>query len=276
MADAAAGDLLPFADARARILARIPVLTAESAGLAAINGQVLAEDIHAAEDLPPFANSAMDGFAVRAGDVARASAERPVTLRVTAHLPAGAVASGAIGPGEAARIMTGAMLPPGTDAVVMIEETDGGSPAVAIRRAARAGENVRPQGESLRAGQLALARGTILGPPHVGLLAMLGRTRVRVIRRPRVALFSTGDELVPPDRTPGPGQIRDSNRYALAAQIAAFGAVPVDLGLAGDDPDAIRAVVARGLAVADCLVTSGGVSVGDVDITRRVDRKSVV
>ena len=270
MPDRGPADLIPVADARARILARVPVLAAETADLSAIRGQVLAEDIHAGEDLPPFANSAMDGFAVRAADVAGASAARPVVLRVAAHLPAGAVADHAIAPGEAARIMTGAMLPPGADAVVMIEETDGGHVEVAIRRAARAGENVRPQGESLRAGELALERGTVLGPPHLGLLAMLGHARARVIRRPRVALFSTGDELVPPDLPPGPGKIRDSNRYGLSAQVSEFGAIPVDLGLAGDDPAEIRALIARGLEAADCLVTSGGVSVGDLDLTRRV------
>ena len=270
MPDDHRGTLLPVANARARILAQVPVLAAETADLSAIRGQVLAEDIHAGEDVPPFANSAMDGFAVRAADVAGATVAQPIRLRVVMHLPAGAVAAHAIGPGEAARIMTGAMLPPGADAVVMIEETDGGHAEVAIRRAARAGENIRPQGESLRAGDLALARGTVLGPPHLGLLAMLGHARARVIRRPRVALFSTGDELVPPDESPGPGKIRDSNRYGLSAQVAEFGAIPVDLGLTGDDPQRIRALITRGLEAADCLVTSGGVSVGDVDLTRRV------
>lgn len=270
MADAHATDLISVENARARMLAQIPVLGAELADLTALRGQVLAEDVAAAEDIPPFPNSAMDGYAVRAADVAGATPARPVALRVVAELAAGAVATRAIGPGEAARIMTGAMLPAGADAVVMIEETDGGRENVAIRRAARAGENVRPQGEGLRAGEIALARGTLLGPPHMGLLAMLGRTRVQVVRRPRVALFSTGDELVPADLPPGPGKIRDSNRVGLSGQVAALGAIPLDLGLAGDDAAEIRALIGRGLAAADCLVTSGGVSVGDADLTKRV------
>jgi molybdopterin molybdotransferase len=270
LARAHATDLISVEDARARMLSQILVLGDELADLTDIRGQVLAEDVAAVEDIPPFPNSAMDGYAVRAADIVGASPARPVALRVVAEMAAGAVAARAIGPGEAARIMTGAMLPQGADAVVMIEETDGGREKVAIRRAARAGENVRPQGEGLRAGELALPRGTVIGPPHMGLLAMLGRTRVRVIRRPRVALFSTGDELVPPESRPGPGQIRDSNRVGLSGQVAELGAIPLDLGLAGDDAEQIRALIGRGLEEADCLVTSGGVSVGDVDLTKRV------
>ncbi len=262
--------LIPVEEFRARVLAAVPVLDAETVPLPELRGRVLAEDVVAADDIPPFANSAMDGYAVRAADVAGAGANHPVTLPVVEHVPAGRVPRRAIGPGEAARIMTGAMLPAGADAVVMVEETDGGNREVMIRRAASAGDNVRPAGESVCRGETVLERGSIIGPAHVGMLATLGHIRARVARRPRVALLSTGDELVPPEASPGPGQIRDSNRYGLIAQVAAFGALPIDLGLVADNEKELRAAIAQGLAVADCLVTSGGVSVGDADLTRRV------
>jgi molybdopterin molybdotransferase len=262
--------LVPVEEHRARILAQVPVLAAETVPLLQAQGRVLAEDVASDEDLPPFDNSAVDGFAVRAADLAGASREHPRSLRVREHLPAGVVAKEPVAAGFAARIMTGAPVPPGADAVVMIEVTDGGSPEVTVYKSAAPGDNVRPRGESVRAGDMVLARGSVIGPAELSMLASLGRSAARVIRTPRVALFSTGDELVPLGTAPGPGQIRDSNRYGLIAQVAELGATPIDLGLVGDDEPRLRALVARGLAEADCLVTSGGVSVGDYDLTKRI------
>ena len=262
--------LLPVEEARGRILAAVAVLGAETAPLLELRGRVLDEDVRADLDLPGFDNSAMDGYAVRAGDVAAASAGAPAGLAVVEEVPAGAVPRRAVGAGEAARIMTGAPVPAGADAVVMIEMTDGGRERVQVRAAVRAGENIRRRGESVRAGEVVLARGTVIRPAEVSMLASLGRAAARAVRRPRVALLSTGDELVPPSAVPGPGQVRDSNRYGLCGQVAEIGAVPIDLGLVGDDPGRLRALVARGLEEADCLVTSGGVSVGDHDLTPSV------
>ena len=262
--------LVPVDEHRARILAQVPILEEERVQLLDARGRVLAEDVASDEDLPPFDNSAVDGFAVRAADLAGASREHPRSLRVREHLPAGTVAREPVAAGTAARIMTGAPVPPGADAVVMVEWTDGGSAAVAVYTPVSPGDNVRPRGESVRAGDLVLERGQVLGPAELSMLASLGRTAVRTIRPPRVALLSTGDELVPLGTAPGPGQIRDSNRYGLIAQVAELGATPIDLGLVGDDEGRLRALVARGLAEADCLVTSGGVSVGDYDLTKRI------
>jgi molybdopterin molybdotransferase len=265
-----ARDLLPVEEARRRILAAVKVLPAVEVPILELRGQVLAEDVRAGESIPPFDNSAMDGYAVRAADVAAATPAHPIALEVVEHLPAGAVSRRVLEPGQAARIMTGAPIPQGADAVVMVEATDSGRERVLVRSGVRPGENLRRQGESLLAGEVALARGTALRPAEMAMLATLGRTRVQVIRRPQVALLSTGAELVPPDLSPGPGQIRDSNRFGLIGQVAELGCMPVDLGLAGDDLAQIRSLVARGLEEADCLITSGGVSVGDFDLTRRV------
>lgn len=263
-------ELLSVEEVRGRMLAAVRVLPAESVPTTELRGQVLAEDIRADMDLPPFDNSAMDGYAVRAGDVAAASSDRPATLAVVEHLPAGAFPRRAIAPGEAARIMTGAPIPQGADAVVMVEMTEGDSERVRVRGRVRPGENVRRRGESVAAGEIALARGTVLRPQEMAMLASLGRTRAQVVRRPRVALLSTGDELVPPGVPLEPGKIHDSNRYGLIGQVAEVGAVPIDLGLVGDDPERLRSLIARGLDEADCLITSGGVSVGDYDLTQRI------
>jgi len=263
-------NLISVEDFRELILAAVPVLAAETTPLAELQGRVLAEDVASSEDMPAFDNSAMDGYAVRAADVAQASPGAPVLLHVREHLPAGSVPGTAIGPGEAARIMTGAPLPPGADSVVMIELTDGGKARVGVHRGVAAGENVRRRGEGVRAGDVVLPRGTAIGPAELSMLAALGKERALAIRLPRVALLSTGDELVPLGTEPGPGQIRDSNRYGLIGLTAELGAVPRDLGLVGDDPTRLRELVRRGLAEADALVTSGGVSVGDYDFTKQI------
>lgn len=263
-------ELIPVEEARGRVLAAVPVLAAETAPVLDVRGQALAADVVSEDAIPPFDNSAMDGYAVRAADVAAASADRPIALRVIEHLPAGSVPGRELGLGDAARIMTGAMMPGGADAVAMVEITDGGLDTVRIREPVPPGEHVRRRGESVAAGEVVFVRGTTIGPSEMAMLAALGMTEVEVIRRPRVAILSTGDELGPAASKPGPGKIRDSNRYGLQGQVAEVGAIPIDLGLVADDAGELRTLIARGLAEGDCVVTSGGVSVGDYDLTRRV------
>jgi molybdopterin molybdotransferase len=269
--------LLTVEQALDRVLRAIPVLEPEHLPLGEVLGHVLAEDITADLDMPPFDNTSMDGYAVRAADTRGASPETPVPLRVLASVPAGQVPDCAVEPGTAIRIMTGAPLPSDADAVVQFELTDelqtrrpaqpGGT--VQVLATVQPGQNVRPRGEDVRAGSIVLATGTPVRPPEIGILAMLGHTHVWVYRRPRVAILSTGDELVEIHEQPGPGQIRDSNRHALAAQVARYGGIPIQLGIARDTVEDLRAKL-RGGAAADLLVTSAGVSVGDLDIVKAV------
>ena len=275
--------MLTWEAARDKVLAGVAPLPPVTAAVADALGRALAGDVAAPEDMPPFDNSAMDGFAVQSGDVAGASPETPVALKVVAEQPAGT--SGAvIGTGEAVRIMTGAPIPDGADAVVMIEATNFWDPvtkrgrrpsgaeagALRVRGEVKPGTNIRSRGESVRAGTVMLERGHVVRGAEIGLLLSVGVLVVRVHPLPRVGVLSTGDELVPASRTPGPGQIRDSNRPALLAALTARGFPVLDLGLAGDDREALRAGIARGAAEADFLLTSGGVSVGDRDVTRDV------
>ena len=255
-------------DALARILERFAPLDAEERPILDALGSVLAESVSAPNDVPPFANSAMDGYAVRAVDAAAA----PVPMRVSADIAAGQAGSGPLEPGTAARIMTGAPLPPGADAVVRFEDTDRGSDVVTVRQAVSAGENVRRAGEDLAKGEVVFAAGTVLRAAEIGVLATAGRRAVRVVRRPRVAVLSTGDELVEVDEAIGAGRIRDANRYSLAAAVASAGAIPVTLGIARDTEDSLRAAL-RQAAREDVVVTSGGVSVGDYDFVKVVMRE---
>jgi molybdopterin molybdotransferase len=270
---------LSVAAARARILASVERLAPEQVPLEQALGRVLAEEIVAGEAVPPFANSAMDGYALRAADVAQASRAQPVGLAVVADLAAGAVGERALAAGEAARIMTGAPLPPGADAVVPVEATDEWPrPAgarlperVQIFRAVAAGDFVRPPGQDITAGTAVLPAGRVLRAADVGVLAALGRADVPVIRRPRVALLATGDELVPLREQPALGQIRNSNSYALAALVREAWGEPLDLGIARDDAEQVRARLRAGLAAGvDLFVTSAGVSVGTRDVVREV------
>jgi molybdopterin molybdotransferase len=247
-------------DALARILAGVPMLPAVESPLLDALGLVLAEDVAADRDVPPFRNSAMDGYAVRGDDVGSA----PVELRVVGELAAGEFPDREVGPGEAMRIMTGAPLPEGADTVVRVEDTDNASDIVTITAATPTGVAVRQAGEDLRKGERILAAGTVLRAAEIGLLASVGRARIQVRKRPRIAVFSTGDEIVDLDAPIGRGQIRDSNRYSLASAIRATGAEPWVRGIVPDSPDALRAALREGVA-ADAIVTSGGVSVGDHD-----------
>ncbi len=256
---------------RALVQAAVRPLTATTIGLTEAGGRVLAECVSASGDLPPFDHSAMDGFAVRAADVERASGAAPVILPIVTTVAAGQRADFTCEKGTVVRIMTGAPLPEGADAVVMVEDTEPrGTESVAISRAPRAGQHIRRRGEAVHQGDLVLEAGTRLGPAQLSVLAAVGVDPVPVYAQPRVAVLSTGDELVPVCQEPGPGQIRDSNRYGLIGAISAAGGVPIDLGWVGDDPTAVEARVRRGLETADCLLTTGGVSVGDFDHTRHI------
>ncbi len=263
-------------EARDQILLAFAPLAPELFPLDAALGLVLAEAVVAGADLPPFANAAMDGYALRAADIAGATAERPTRLRVTGEAPAGTTPFARVEAGTAVRIMTGAPLPAGADAVVRFEETDDGQSepgAVLIRNAAGQGSNVRPAGEDVATGAPVLSAGTRLRPAEIAILAALGHESVLAHRRPRVAILATGDELVPAGATLGPGQIHDSNGPALAAMVRQAGGEPVQLGIARDAQDDLRAHFAGALASGvDLIVTAGGVSVGDYDLVKEVLR----
>ncbi|HEX3394253.1 MAG TPA: gephyrin-like molybdotransferase Glp [Acidimicrobiales bacterium] len=260
--------MIPVEEARSHILRACPGLGARSLRLQDALGCVAAEVVVAGEDVPPFANTAMDGYAVRAADTENA----PVRLHVVATLAAGSTPDTEVGPGQAVRIMTGAPMPLGADAVVMVERTrpvDDGA-GVVIEATAGPGDHVRGPGEDLRRGQALFESGTVLTPAHLGVLASVGRDLVSVVPPARVGVLSTGDELVAGGGPLRPGQIRDSNRPTLLALTAQAGCRPVDLGLVGDDEAALAEAVTRGVDTCDALVTSGGVSVGDFDYVKAV------
>jgi molybdopterin molybdotransferase len=273
---------LSVEEAIATILATVPVLPAEKVALLECLDRVLAEDIVAADSLPPFANSSMDGYALRAADVTGAGEKLPVALRVLADIAAGSVPEVTIVAGTAARIMTGAPMPAGADAVVPVEDTsepwrDSQRPlpeSVDIFRAVEPGAYVRPAGQDIEAGQPVLVAGRLLRPQEIGVLAALGINRVAVVRRPRVAILATGDELIDVSEPLQPGKIRNSNSYAQVAQTLAMGAVPVQLGVARDSEEHVRERLQAGLdAGVDLFVSSAGVSVGAYDVVKAVLEK---
>jgi molybdopterin molybdotransferase len=260
-------------EASARILADIGPLPTERVPLRTALGRILARDVVSPVSLPPWDNSSMDGYAVRAADVADARSDSPVKLRVVGTIAAGGSGDGRVGAGEAIRIMTGAPIPAGADSVVRIEDTDGGGERVEIRNSRDAGRNVRPRGEDLSAGGVAVAAGTPVGAAQLGVLASVGASTVEVHRRPRVAILSSGDELVDVDRydeVKAGRRIVASNSYTLWALVQTAGGEPIDLGIVPDDAAALRGRIEDGLASADVLLTSGGVSVGAYDFTREV------
>jgi len=259
-------------EAQTIVLEAARPLGAETLPVADALGRVLAEPVVATRTLPPEDNSAMDGYAVRAADVAGAGAQRPVSLPVVYEVPAGGHAPRALEPGEAARILTGAPLPPGADAVVRQEDAAAEDGAVRVRMAVRPGEHVRRAGEDVAPGDTVLEAGTLVGPACCGMLAALGRSVVSVRQRPRVSILSGGDELVEPDGDVTGGRIVSSNSYTLAAQCREAGAVPTYLGIARDEPADIERHLRAGL-FADVLVSSAGVSVGDHDHVRAVLEK---
>ncbi|HZT08999.1 MAG TPA: gephyrin-like molybdotransferase Glp [Chloroflexota bacterium] len=248
-------EALAIVNSVARPLATEPVRTADAIG------RVLGEDVVSPEDVPPFRASTVDGFAVIAADPA------PVR-RVIHEITAGVVAEPRVEPGTAAKIMTGAPIPDGADAVAMIEYTRFENGTVRLERPVRANENVRGIGIDVGKGDVMLSRGAIIGPAEIGLLMTLGCTEVSCYRRPTVAVLSTGDELVEPWELVPTGSIRDSNRFAIMAAISEAGGIPVSLGHVKDDRDLQATKVRDGIAQADVLVTSGGVSVGDRDFIK--------
>ncbi len=254
--------MLSVEEAQREILGRVRVLPSERVDVLAALGRVLAEPIRSTRRIPPWPNSSMDGYAVRAAD-ARPSA----TLRVVGRVVAGSLPTRAVGAGEAVRIFTGAPLPGGADAVIPQEDVDARDGVIALRSAVEPGAYVRPAGEDVREGDLVLEPGRAIGAAEIGLLAALGRTQVAVGRRPRVAVLSTGNELADLGTEPTPAQIPNSNTYALMAQVMETGGVPLNLGVVPDRLDAIAERIARG-AEADVLVSSAGVSVGELDLVR--------
>jgi molybdopterin molybdotransferase len=259
--------VLSVSEALEHVLAGVPVLGAERVPLGEALGRVLAEPVVAGREVPPWDNSSMDGYALRAADTRTAGQDHPVVLAVVGEVVAGRVAPRGLEPGQAYRILTGAPLPPGSDAVVPQEEAQRDGSRVAIRRPVERGACVRPRGEDIRSGDRMLEPGTLLRPAALGVLAALGHARVAVHRRPRVAVLSTGDELVEPDAPLGPGQIPDSNTYALSGLAVEAGAVPLSLGIARDRREELVERLRRGLG-ADVIVSSAGVSVGDRDFVR--------
>lgn len=258
--------LLPVADALALVLQQTQPLPAKVTPLTAAVGQVLAVAVTAPEPLPPFPASVKDGYAVVAAD-------GPGSYPVIGEVTAGRVADFRVHAGAVAYITTGAPLPAGADAVVMVEETTplpaaNGQRLVQIGRQVQPGDDIRAIGADIDAGETVLPAGIHLGAAEVGLLATVGAAQVQVHPRPRVAILSTGDELVEPDQATGPGQIRDSNRAMLYAAVLAAGGLPLDLGIAGDALHLLEAKIEAGLAAADVLLTSGGVSMGDLDLIK--------
>ncbi|MCB9079531.1 MAG: molybdopterin molybdotransferase MoeA [Anaerolineaceae bacterium] len=225
-------------------------------------GYVLAEDIRAAEPMPPFAASSVDGYAVVAGD-------GPGRRRIVGDQAAGYMAGVEIEPGTSVRVTTGAPVPLGADAVVMVEETEvAGDYVEILATTIQSGSNIRPVGQDIEQGQLVLPRGTVIGPAEMGLLGTVGQSQVMVYRRPRVAIMSTGDEIVEPDQPLAPGQIRDANRFTLMGAVREAGGEPVDLGIVRDKAGSLADTIDRGLVEADVLLTSGGVSMGQLDLVK--------
>ncbi|MDY7076019.1 MAG: molybdopterin molybdotransferase MoeA [Chloroflexota bacterium] len=263
--------MLSVEEALERVLEAFHPLEPERMPILETLGHVLAEDIYADVDIPPHANSSMDGYAVLAADTAGASRETPVRLQVVGELAAGYVTEMAVTPGTAIRIMTGAPIPPGADAVVRVEDTETEEEWVEIFAAVEVSQYIRPAGEDVRSGELVLQRGSVVRPQEIGMLATLGQKEVSVIRRPRVAILATGDEVVEIDAPLTPGKIRNANSYSNAAQVVRWGGIPIMLGIARDQVQELTEKIRAGLAQGvDLFLTSGGVSVGDFDIVKDV------
>ena len=263
--------MIDYSDARALVLAAAKRLPAESVPLARALGRTLALDIKAREDIPPFTKATMDGYAVRAADTRRSPAAPAtfdaVELEVLEDLAAGRFSRKTVGAGQAVRIMTGAPLPGGADAVVMVEDTAKAGGKVKIWREVKPGDNIGLAGEDLKKGETAVERGALIGPPEIGMLAAAGLARVMVTRRPRLAIIATGDEIVEPGAKKKPGQIRNSNGPALTALAVQAGAEAAYLGIARDKNASLVSGLARAKG-ADILVLTGGVSVGDYDLVK--------
>jgi molybdopterin molybdotransferase len=261
--------MISFDEALTNILSHIEPLGFEKVSLLQSLGRVIGEDAFAKWDIPPLDNSAMDGYALRFEDVAKASPDHPARLEVIEDLPAGSLSKKTIERGQAIRIMTGAPIPKGADAVIPVEDTKKGDGFVSIFKSALLGENIRKAGEDVRKGDRIILKGDIIRPAEVGMLASIGRSFVSVYQKPLVAILCTGDELVDVDETLGEGKIISSNSYTLAAQVEDCGAVPVQLGIAKDRKEEISQKLRQGIR-GDVLISSAGVSVGDYDFVKDV------
>ncbi|MFL5891506.1 MAG: gephyrin-like molybdotransferase Glp [Solirubrobacterales bacterium] len=260
-------ELLDIEVARRAVLERVRPLPAEDVAIDDALGRVLAEDVASTESIPPFDNSAMDGFAVRAEDTGAATRDAPLALRVVDESRAGAPAGSIAGPGEAIAISTGAAMPVGCDAIVRIEEVEESDGSIAVSAPVEPGRDVRRAGDDVEAGAVVLRRGDMLGPSELGVLASIGRAVVRCARQPRLSVLTTGDELVGPDAELGPGQIRDANAHSIPALARSAGALVTWVGHTGDDAAATREAIRNSLDT-DVAVVCGGVSVGEHDHVR--------
>ena len=267
--------MLSVNEAVNEVLNNTKVLDAEVRPLLETRGQVLAEDIMADLDIPTLDNSAMDGYAVRAEDTSGAGPQKPRILKVIDTVIAGSISSHTVTAGTAIRIMTGAPVPSGADSIVQLEYTDNQAwkaDEVEIFREVPEGAHIRRAGEDIRKDSLAVPRGTVLNPAHIGLLASIGKSHIKVIRRPRVAVLVTGNELVEAGLPLSPGKLYNSNSYTIASLIARYGGIPEVLPIARDSEDSLGPLMSRGLQ-ADMLVTTGGVSTGDFDLVKDIVEK---
>lgn len=266
--------MLSAQEAESIILSLVQPLNAEQnseqVDLHSAVGRILAADVSSGLDFPHWDNSAMDGYAVRFEDVQHCSIENPVTLEMVEEIPAGKPPQGTVKSGQTARILTGSMMPPGADTVVIQEDTRREGDQITILAAPKPQAFVRRQASFYQAGELLLAAGTVLYAPEIAILAAAQCTQISVYRRPRVAILSTGSELVEPDQPLQPGQIVDSNQYALAALVTQVGAQPICMGIVPDDPESLQVAITQAVAQADIVLSSGGVSVGDYDYVDQI------
>jgi len=266
--------MIPVKEARDIVLRRVPILGTEKVELFSVLGRVLAEDISAPHAVPPYNNSAMDGYAVRAEDLRSASRDTPVVLEVLDDLPAGYVSKHRVEVRQAIRIMTGAPIPDGANAIVRVEDTERAEEnKVRIFKAVPPHYDMRMAGEDIRKGEIILQKGKVIRPAEVGLLASIGKSYIQIYQRAQVAILSTGDELVDIDEPLQPGKIINSNSYSLAALVLETGAIPIQLGIARDSREDLEAKFAAGVR-ADVIISSGGVSVGDYDLVKEMLNKS--
>ncbi|MEW6103711.1 MAG: gephyrin-like molybdotransferase Glp [bacterium] len=262
--------MIPVSEAQRIILESIPALPEEIIDIASSLNRVLSYDIFSDIDIPSCNLSAMDGYALISSDVKGASEDNPIRLEVLEEIPAGAISKKEIKNGFASKIMTGAMLPEGADSVIMVEYTEAMGQSIMIKKETKPYENVIQRGENIKNGELLLEKGRIIGSSEIGILASLGIKNVKAIKQPKIAVLATGNEIVDIDSELLKGKTRNINTYTLSAQIQEAGAIPIDLGIGRDDKKDISLKIERGLKSADMLITSGGVSVGDYDITRNV------
>lgn len=256
-----------YVTARSLLLSAVRPVGTERIPLSGSGGRILARDLTAAENVPPFDRSPYDGYAFRAADTAKASREHPVVLRVLEEIPAGFMPSAAVTEGTASKIMTGAPIPPGADAVVKYELAEASDGSVTLFFPAGSGENIVRAGEDVRRGDVLARAGEAIDPGIAGALAAQGITRPEVRRAPRIGILSTGSELAEAGEEPGAGKIRNANRYILETAVRALGCESVYLGIAGDDTEEICGMLRRGLAECDAVISTGGVSAGDYDLT---------